>query len=268
MNRPKPKRLVLLGDPVAHSLSPAFQNAALRAAGIELVYEALRVPTADLPAAIRRLAAENAAGNVTVPHKREMLALCSRASPIAERVGAVNTFWTDQGEVVGDNTDVAGFERAVRPLLSGLDRLAVTVVGAGGSAAAVIGALERRAHTAIRIVARRPKRAEELRLRFGDVVRIETSIREAVAGANLIINATPVGMTDDSLPFPLDALDKGARVMDLVYRKGGTALVRAARARGIDAQDGIEMLLEQGALSFERWFGFPPDREVMRSAIA
>src|SRR5438132_5590789 len=127
MNRPKPKRLVLLGDPVAHSLSPAFQNAALRAAGIELVYEALRVPTADLPAAIRRLAAENAAGNVTVPHKREMLALCSRASPIAERVGAVNTFWTDQGEVVGDNTDVAGFERAVRPLLSGLDRLAVTV---------------------------------------------------------------------------------------------------------------------------------------------
>lgn len=268
MARSQPKRLVLLGDPVAHSLSPQLQNAALRAAGIQLEYQSLRVPALELGDAAARLSGEEAAGNVTVPHKRQFLKLCSRVSRVAERVGAVNTFWTEAGELVGDNTDVDGFDRAVRKLLGRLDGVTVGIIGSGGSAAAVLGAVESWPNARAQIFARRPAQAEQLAARFGAFARAETTMQKALRGANLVVNATPVGMTDDLVPFATAELEPGTVLADLVYRKGGTALVRAARAAGFACQDGIEMLLEQGSLSFERWFGFAPDREVMRSALA
>ena len=116
-----PGRLVLLGHPVEHSLSPVFQNAALRAAGIPLTYEAIDVPSDGLVRMAHLLADVGAAGNVTVPHKEAFAACCSTLSPVASRVGAVNTFWTEDGVLVGDNTDVGGFEAAVAATMEARD---------------------------------------------------------------------------------------------------------------------------------------------------
>jgi len=260
--------MVLLGDPVAHSLSPVFQNAALEAAGIPLCYEALPVPASALASVVARLIGEGAAGNVTVPHKRAFLRICSTVTPLAERVGAVNTFWTSDGKLFGDNTDVGGFDAAARALLNGaVEGIAIALIGAGGAAAAVLGAAESWPNCTVNIFSRRRPAAEELANRFGDFTRVETSAMNAARGARFVVNATPVGMTDDAMPFQLDELEQGCAVLDLVYRKGGTALVRAARKAGFTTADGSEMLLEQGALSFERWFGFAPDRDVMRAAL-
>ena len=140
----RPTRLVLLGHPVAHSLSPAFQNAALRRAGIPLVYEALDVPPEAFAGTLLGLAAQGAAGNVTIPHKEAAAAACARLTTLAARVGAVNCFWVQDGALVGDNTDVGGFDAAARALLGRVPgNCRVALLGAGGSAAAVLGAVER-----------------------------------------------------------------------------------------------------------------------------
>jgi shikimate dehydrogenase len=139
-----PERLVLLGHPVAHSLSPRMQDAALKSAGIPLRYEAIDVDPSHFDETIDRLRSENAAGNVTVPHKERMRAACDVLSPLANKVGAVNTFWiADDGSLVGDNTDVGGFDATVRDLLGRRpSELTVGLLGAGGSAAAVLAAVE------------------------------------------------------------------------------------------------------------------------------
>jgi shikimate dehydrogenase len=263
-----PSRLVLLGDPVSQSLSPVFQNAALGAAAIKIRYEAARVGAAELSAMAAKLAAEGAAGNVTVPHKVAFLSLCDVVTPVASRVGAVNTFWSSNGKLNGDNTDVGGFDAAARELLGEIpDDLTVAVIGAGGAAAAIIGAVESWPNATARLYARNATRASALAKRFGDFVRVESSARSALAGAKLIVNATPIGMSDDSLPFSLAEIPKGAAILDLVYKRGGTALVRSAQAVGFRAADGTTMLIEQGALSFARWFGLTPDKAVMRAAL-
>lgn len=263
-----PKRLVIIGDPVSHSLSPRFQSAALAAAGLDVRYEALRVRAPDLARVAGELAVEGAAGNVTVPHKTEFIHLCDEISPLAAHIGAVNTFWADDGKLVGDNTDVGGFDAAARDLLGSLSPgLTVALIGAGGSAAAILGAIERWSSATVRIYGRTMSRTTALAARFGDFVSVESDAAAALAGAKLVVNATPVGMTDETLPIDLDDLLPGASLLDIVYRRGGTPLVRAARAAGFNAADGTEMLIEQGALSFERWFGFTPDRGVMRAAL-
>jgi shikimate dehydrogenase len=265
----RPARLVILGDPVDHSLSPAFQNAALRSAGIPLRYEALKVAASDLESVARELAKTNSAGNVTVPHKQKFFALCQTLTPIARRAGAVNTFWTSGGALVGDNTDAEGFDRAVRTLTKS-DALptAIAVIGAGGAAAGVLGAIESWTGSGVRIFSRRVGQAAELALRFSAFSRAEMTPREALLGAKLVVNATPVGFNGDAVPFDISLLDPDAIVVDLVYNKASTPLVRAAVAAGHRAMDGTEMLLAQGAASFERWFGFAPDLAAMRSAIA
>lgn len=263
-----PTRLVLLGDPVARSLSPVFQNAALRAAGIDIRYEALRVSDEDLPQVAGELAHAGAAGNVTIPHKRAFLELCADVTPIASRVGAVNTFWTSAGRLAGDNTDVAGFDAAARKAVGDVrPDLRIALFGAGGAAAAVLGAVERWPGARVRIYGRRPGQAAELAARFHDFAREESTPSSALRGANIVVNATPVGMSDDAMPFEPGNVPPGATIIDLVYRRGGTSLTRSAAAAGYRAVDGSEMLVEQGALSFERWFGFPPDRQAMRDAL-
>jgi shikimate dehydrogenase len=263
-----PGRLVLIGHPVAHSLSPTFQNAALRAARIDLTYEAIDVPTRDLRVTLRELGSDGAAGNVTIPHKTAVHASCDVLTGIAARVGAVNTFWFREGKLHGDNTDVAGFDAAAKALLGGETHDArVVVFGSGGAAAAVLAAIEQWQNAHVAVVARHPDRAGKLARRFRDVARAEKSLDRALAGANLVVNATPVGQQDDSTPIPVENIPRDAAVMDLVYRRGGTPWVKAAREQGNRAADGLPMLIEQGALSFERWFGFAPDREAMRKSL-
>ena len=263
-----PTRLVLIGDPVAHALSPTIQNAALAAAGIDIRYEAVRVFANDLQRVMGELVAENAAGNVTVPHKEAMFALCDERTATATRVGAVNTFWAHNGKLVGDNTDVGGFDALVTHALGKIpDGIRVAVIGAGGSAAAALGAIAKWPQARVRLYGRTQRKAESLAGRFGDFVSVETGARAALGDANLVANATPVGMLDDRMPLDLADVPKGALIVDLVYGKNGTPLTRAATAAGFAAVDGKAMLVEQAALAFERWFGFAPDREVMRGAM-
>jgi shikimate dehydrogenase len=263
-----PGRLVLLGNPVSHSLSPTFQNAALRAAKIPLEYEALAVTKSELQPLLRDLRKVSGAGNVTIPHKFSVSERCDELTEIAARVGAVNTFWVAGGRLHGDNTDVGGFDAAARALLGAEPSGArVVLLGAGGAAAAILAAAEAWPGAAVSIVARNAARAEALARRFPDVARVETSAKRVIADATLIVNATPVGQREDEQPLDVSMISRSTAVMDLVYARGGTSWIRAARAHGNRAADGLTMLLEQGALSFQRWFGIEPDREAMRRSL-
>ncbi|HVE79101.1 MAG TPA: hypothetical protein VNA89_09585 [Gemmatimonadaceae bacterium] len=265
--RRRPGRLVLLGHPVAHSLSPTFQNAALRSAGIPLVYEAIDVPAPALAATLSSLAAADGAGNVTIPHKEAAARGCARLTPVARAAGAVNTFWTEDGVLAGDNTDVGGFAAAARRVLGRPPaHLRVALLGAGGGAAAVLAAAARWPGTTVAVYARRPDRARALAARFA-AASPAADRATALTGAGLVVNATPLGMSGEDMPAPIEELPAGAAVLDLVYRRGETAWVRAARAAGHPAADGLTMLIEQGALAFQRWFELEPDREAMWAAV-
>jgi shikimate dehydrogenase len=132
----------------------------------------------------------------------------------------------------------------------------------------VCAAAEQWGNVRVRVLARTTGRAQRLASRFPDVASVASSVEEALEGAALVVNATPLGMRDgDELPVPTQELPPDAAVVDLVYRAGETAFVHAARARGLRAVDGLPMLVEQGALAFERWFGVAPDREAMWRAV-
>jgi shikimate dehydrogenase len=264
-----PERLVLLGHPLSHSLSPRFQNAALVAAGMPLRYEAVDVDPTTFEDVVASLKAQNAAGNVTIPFKERMHDACDVLTPLAQRVGAVNVFWIDEdGRLVGDNSDVGGFDAAVATLLGARPRdTTVGLLGAGGAAAAVLAAVETWPGCTSHVYNRTPERARLLCERFGAFAQPVDDIG-VIAGAQLVVNATSVGIRDDAYPLAPSLIAPGASVIDLVYRPGETAWIRALRSRGHGVCDGLPMLIEQGALAFERWFGFAPDREVMRRSVS
>ena len=264
----RPGRLVLLGRSLSHSLSPRFQNAALAHAQIDdLHYELLDVPLSALDDALESLSRDRGAGNVTVPYKERVFERCDRLTPLARRVGAVNTFWFERGELVGDNTDVGGVHHAVVQLLGAVPvGTTVGLLGAGGAAAAVLAAAEGWPHCRVLMANRTAERADALCARFSNIAQ-RTDVDRLRREAELVVNATPIGLRDDDLPIAPDDLRTDAAVLDLVYRAGETAWVRAARASGRRASDGLTMLVEQGALAFERWFGMPPDREIMWAAV-
>ena len=262
-----PGRLVLVGHPVSHSLSPTFQNAALRRAGLPVRYETLDVHPHDLDFTIDAFVRDNVWGNVTIPHKERFAARCARVTALAARVGAVNTFWVESGALVADNTDVGGFRELLGATAPDIDRdRPVAILGAGGAAAAAIAALEDDGFTDVRVYGRTRHRVVALCDRF-PVVRVAADIETVVRDASLIVNATPAGLDGVSMPVSPDAIDRAAVVLDMVVAPNETPFVRAARTRGHRAADGLEMLLGQGALAFERWFGIAPDRRAMREAL-
>lgn len=264
----RPGRLVILGRSLSHTMSPRMHNAALRDAGIPLEYEVLDVPASALPATLNQLAREGAAGNVTVPYKELVAARCDHMSPLARQANAVNTFWFERGELSGDNTDIGGFDFAARSLVGDTRGLTVGLLGAGGAAAAVMVAALEWPDSSILVHNRHEERARTLAARFGAGNRIETCDLATLAQrAQLVVNATPVGLRDELLPLPIEQLRNDAMVLDLVYRPEETAWIRAARAAGHRAMDGLSMLVEQAALAFERWFGMAPNRDVMWSAV-
>jgi shikimate dehydrogenase len=265
----RPARLVLLGHPVGASLSPVFQNVALAVAGIEILYETVDVEAPDFARTLASLLAQDTWGNVTVPHKGRMAAACDELTPLAARVGAVNTFWVDdENRLMGDNTDVGGFTTALTSLLGDTPRdVTLGVFGAGGAAAAVLASLEALPGCRAYVFNRTMERARALCERFRTVAQPVDDVG-SIAGAQVVVNATSIGLRDDAYPLDPDLIPLETPVLDLVYRRGETAWVRALRARGHRAADGIGMLVEQGALSFERWFGVPPDRRAMWEAVS
>jgi shikimate dehydrogenase len=266
--RSAPQRLVVLGHPIGHSRSPQLHNAAIRAAGIHAHYEAVDVPQGRLAEVVAELRAQGAGGNVTIPHKRAMTALCDTLSESAKRTGVVNTFVMRNGVLCGYNTDVEGFSRAVQTLLG--RRPAgerVALLGAGGAAAAVLAAVELWEDSEVRVFNRTASASADLVASFSSIATHCNEPAPAMARATLVVNATSVGLADIATPVDPALLPGSAAVLDLVYRPGETQFVREARGRGLNAADGREMLLEQGALAFVQWFGCEPNKTVMRHAL-
>jgi shikimate dehydrogenase len=265
------RTFALLGDPVRHSLSPVFQNAAFRELGMDAVYVALRCTRRLLPSLMRALADAGAGGNVTLPHKEAAAAAADRLTAEALRTGACNTFWGEGGRLVGDNTDVAGVRRAVQELAGDPAGCQVLLLGAGGAARAAACALMLDGARAIHVWNRTPARARALVEALdpdGTLLRLAPA--PDPAGFDLLINATAAGL-DDGDPLPWEPGGDGGgpgALLDLVYRPGGTRLVAAAAAAGIPAADGLGMLLHQGAAAFSRWTGAAAPVAAMRAALA
>lgn len=252
----------ILGDPVAHSLSPAMQNAAFRVLGIRAVYVPIRCVPEDVPGLIRALSRAGGGGNVTVPHKELAARAVDRRCPLVERLEACNAFWSEDGACIGDNTDVPG-------LLAAMDELETPpggwlIVGTGGGARAAVGAARERG-TAVSVTSRSADR----RRRFEDWAASQGVRLAEPAGCTAVINTTPLGLADTD-PLPLTQPPARAAVaLDMVYNTGGeTAWVRAMRSAGLRAADGRTMLVAQGAAALERWFpGVRAPVEVMRAAV-
>jgi shikimate dehydrogenase len=269
---------VLLGDPVAHSLSPLLHNTAFRAAGVNAVYLATRVPSASARDAVAGLRALNVMGaNVTIPHKRTLLPLLDVLTPEAEAIGAVNTITRlDDGTLRGDNTDTTGFLNGLDA--DGLRGADVVVFGCGGGARAVAYAVLTALHPAsLTIAARTPAHGEALAQSFAplddrSVLRVVSlgKAGDAVRKSRLVVNATPLGMHPhtEETPWPR-AEDFGPEqtVYDLVYTPAETRLLRDAADCGARTIGGLEMLIGQAAAAFEQWAGQAMPVDAVRTAL-
>ena len=265
----RPARYAVLGDPVAHSLSPVIHNAAFRNTGRDATYVARRVTAEECGPMLRSLALGGGGGNVTVPHKERVVPFLDRRTRAVEATGACNTFWARDGEVWGDNTDVEGFLGTWKGVVEGLgEDLEVLLLGAGGAARAVLFALQgSRGVAGVALWNRSGGRARNLVEHFGDsrLSRIEDWRGES---PDVVVNATSVGL--DGRAAPVDLREFAARprsVIDLVYGRDPTPLCREAAALGIPARDGREMLVRQAEASHERWFGRRPPQGVMERAL-
>jgi shikimate dehydrogenase len=262
----------VIGDPVEHSLSPIFQQAAFDAIGYPAKYERWRTQAADLPDRVGKLRLPDALGaNVTVPHKIAVRELIDTVSETARKVGAVNTVINQDGGLHGDNTDVYGFQRSLLTARPAAERDRVLVIGAGGAARAIVLALAEAGVAGVTIANRTPERAETMANELGvgaSVVPLtDWDLLEAIRDHSVIVNATSIGWNDESEVVSgaiLDEVGPSGLVVDLTYRD--TPLLLAARARGIATLDGLPMLVYQGARSFELWTGVPAPMELMMQA--
>lgn len=261
-------RLVfLIGDPVTHSVSPMMQNAAFRERRLDYIYQTLSVSTENLATAVAGLRELKVRGaNVTIPHKTAVMAFLDTLDAPARRIGAVNTIVNDNGRLTGYNTDAVGFLAALRAGRFEPEGKKATVLGAGGAARAIVFALKD-AGAAVNIVNRTFSTAAELAATTGATAfrATEEGYLRALEGATLVVNATSVGLcpNDSASPISPSLLKPGMTVFDTIYRPRQTRLLREAQAAGCDVIGGLEMLVAQGALSFELWTGEPAPREVM-----
>jgi len=283
-----PIRLGVFGDPVAHSLSPQMQNAALRAFESNMQYARFHIRPNELRAALGFVCELNFVGiNLTVPHKIAGLTQIDMADESASRCGAVNTVRLHDEKLFGSNTDAEGFSRAVRSEFSiDLRDLRVMILGAGGGTGHAIAwqcALENCERLVLvnRTLAKTSALLDRLRPFFieprvlGPVARLEAvpwdeaAVRAQLADIDLIVNATPLGLNpSDPAPIPARLLAPHHIVFDCVYRPTKTTLLRAADEAGARGANGLSMLLHQGALSFSVWFNREAPIDAMRSAIA
>jgi shikimate dehydrogenase len=271
------KRVVLIGHPVAHSLSGAMQQAAFDAQGVDATYELWDRPPIQLPDAIAELRADEFLGaNVTIPHKERVVPLVDRLTEEAHATGAVNTITKEGKRLVGHNTDVPGFRTALDRLVGKqkMPRFAI-VLGAGGGARAVVYGLITEGFQRVVVFNRHLHRAEGLVKHFGKSAAHmelrampwhESIIEAELAKTKLLVNATSIGLASDESPVPGEILPAEMLVLDLIYNK--TRLLRDAEAAGSTIMDGELMLLHQGAAAFTLWTGQPAPLELMQEKLA
>jgi shikimate dehydrogenase len=273
------KRVVLIGHPVAHSLSGAMQQAAFDAAGVPATYELWDRTPAELGEAIAELRNDEFLGaNVTIPHKEKAAGFVDRLTEEAHATGAVNTITREGKRLVGHNTDVPGFRVALDALV-GKQRMprAAVVLGSGGGARAVVHGLVTEGFQRIVVFNRHLHRAEALVRFFGKSAAHmelrampwhESIIEAELAKSKVLVNATSVGLHDEETPIPGELIPPDLLVMDLIYNPARSRLLRDAEAAGCQVQNGELMLLHQGAAAFTLWTGQPAPVELMGEKLA
>ncbi|HEY7589364.1 MAG TPA: shikimate dehydrogenase [Candidatus Limnocylindrales bacterium] len=271
------RRVVLIGHPVAHSLSGAMQQAAFDSLGIDATYELWDRTAIQLPDAIGELRGDDFLGaNVTIPHKERVVPLVDRLTEDAHATGAVNTITKEAKRLVGHNTDVPGFRVALDKLV-GKQKMPknAIVLGAGGGARAVVYGLITEGFQRIVVFNRHLHRAEGLVRHFGRTAAHmelrampwhESIIEAELAKTKVLINATSIGLNDDESPIPGEIIPSELLVLDLIYKK--TRLLRDAEAAGCQVSDGELMLLHQGAAALTLWTGQPAPLELMQRKLA
>ena len=271
-------RLGLIGFPVSHSMSPRIQSAALKACRLEGEYSLFPIPPDDIQG-LRKLLDRVRTGeirglNVTIPHKQNVIEFMDELTPTAKAIGAVNVMYMKEDKLIGDNTDAPGFLEDLKKFLTTETQrhgnINALVLGAGGSARAVVYALLNDGWK-VALVARRMEQAEQLAQSFTNYQLSITNFADLQPLAfDLIVNATPLGMTPniDSSPLPKDTiLSQGTIVYDLVYNPRETKLIREARSQGLTATTGLGMLIEQAVLGFKLWTGHTPPRDILYNSV-
>ncbi|MDD4308328.1 MAG: shikimate dehydrogenase [Thermoplasmata archaeon] len=272
------KHLCVIGDPIEHSLSPAMHNAALAHLDLdkEYVFEKAKVPSAELAGFINRTRKGEFTGlSVTMPHKVAVIPFLDELSQEAKIIGAVNTVTLSGNKLVGHNTDGAGCVMALKSAGVPIKGRNAVVLGAGGAAKAIAVALALEHAGKIFILNRTPSAADKIAATVSKVSgsRIETSglerMEEALAEADILINATPIGMSGISprTAVPKDLFRRNMNVFDIVYEPMETQHLRDARMAGARTIPGVEMLLHQGAVQFKLFTGRDAPLEVMRAAL-
>ncbi len=265
----------LIGDPVAHSISPQIHNYAFAQLGIDCAYVPLPTSGGDIHTAIAALRAFGFAGaNVTIPHKRAVLPWCDTITDMSRLCESCNTLYFDNGLLRGATTDGEGFLRALRKIGRLAPNEHIVILGNGGSARALgfVLALQKEV-SAITVVGRNEAKARalatEMRTRTGAAARIDATTFDAADSAlwdrcTLLVNCTPVGMHPDTRrsPLPREALQSRMAVFDTVYNPAETLLLRYAREQGCTVQNGLSMLLYQGLASFACWTGVTPPEDI------
>ena len=271
------KRVVLIGHPVAHSLSGAMQQAAFDSLGIDATYETWDRAPIELAQAVAQLRTDAFLGaNVTIPHKERVVPMVDRLTEEASATGAVNTITREGRRLIGHNTDVPGFKIALDQLVGKqkMPRQAV-VLGAGGGARAVVYGLITEGFLRITVFNRHLHRAEGLVKHFGRSAAHmelrampwhESIIEAELAKARVLVNATSIGLTGNESPIPAETLNPELLVLDLIYAR--TRLLRDAAAAGCTVADGELMLLHQGAAAFTLWTGQPAPLDLMQERLA
>ncbi len=264
----KTKVVGLFGYPVEHSLSPAMHNAAFEHLDLDYCYVTFSVRPDLLEHALKGIRALNLRGvNVTVPHKEKAIPFLDRVNEEASFIGAVNTVLNSDGALTGFNTDGRGFMESLAEAGISLEGKTVLVVGAGGACRAISYYLSQRAASLL-IFDIDERKVSAL---VGDLSAIRSNVSragnlESLHGADVVINATPLGMKDsDPRPLNLSLITREITVCDLIYRE--TPLLKAASEKGCKTLNGLGMLLHQGVLAFEIWTGIKPPVEIMRNAI-
>lgn len=272
-------RLGLIGYPLGHSLSPKIHTAALHACGLDGEYSLFPIHPDDkqgLGDLLSRVRSGEIIGlNVTIPHKQNMIPLLDELTPPATAICAVNTIYLRDNKLIGDNTDAPGFLSDLNQFLSSrqsenADRKSAIVLGAGGSARAVVYALLNDGWK-VTVAARQIEKAQPLAVQFENIKVIKFDLSTfQLSNVQLIVNTTPLGMLPNIDQSPVSKnvkLPKDIIIYDLVYNPRETKLVRDARAQGVSATTGLGMLIEQAALAFETWTGQNPPRDILFDSV-
>ncbi|MED5515281.1 MAG: shikimate dehydrogenase [SAR324 cluster bacterium] len=263
----------LIGDPVEHSFSPSMMNAVFSYMNLDACYLAFQVETKKVSEAIAGIRALNFAGvNVTVPHKSAVIPYLDEVSPLAKKIGAVNTISNVKCRLKGTNTDFSGFIRSLKTLNFSPKKKTIALLGSGGSARALVAGLADAGALRVMLHNRTAERAEKLVTEFSryfPMTQLEAVSLQTIheTPLDLLVNTTTVGMFSSDLPLDLKKCRKINLLADIIYRPSQTSLLKQAEELGINAVNGIDMLLYQGCDAFTFWTGKQAPEEVMRSQL-